>query len=257
MRISNDFDIHDILFLDIETVSQFQDLEDAPEQYQLFWERKAARFMDDEDTPSSVYDKSAIFSEFGRILAISLGYYHLKSEGGETFRVACFVGDEKLVLSEFCKAVEAFAQLHKRMNLCAHNGKEFDFPYIARRLLINGLELPTILQVAGRRPWETGFLDTFELWKFGDYKHFTSLSLLAYVFGISELMEDMEGSRIYETFYIENNLLKIAEYCQRDTVTCAQLLRKMLGMPIAPSENIIYLPPSILADSREEECQQE
>jgi len=192
-----------------------------------------------DETAASLYNRSAIYAEFGRVVCISLGYFHRKPEIGETLRVSVFAGDEQKVLAEFCNALEAFRSLHERVYLCAHNGKEFDFPYIARRLLVQNMELPDELRVAGRKPWETHFLDTLELWKFGDYKHYTSLELLAYTFGISELLEGMDGGKVHCAFYEEGDLPKIATYCQHDTATCAQLYRKMRGKEIIAQKNII------------------
>ncbi len=230
----------DILFIDVETVSQFPNLEDAPEPYQHFWERKAKRFMDEGETPESIYSKSAIFSEFGQILAISMGFFHNPKEGEETLRITTLIGDERALLREFSRRVERFAAKHENLNFCAHNGKEFDFPYIARRCLIQGLPIPRSLYVAGRKPWETHFLDTFELWKFGDYKHFTSIYLLGYIFGVSELMEDMEGSQIHDAYYRDGDLAKIAEFSQRELATCAQLYRRFIGLPALPREALNY-----------------
>jgi len=245
-------ELYDILFLDIETVSQYEHLEEAPALYQSLWERKAALFTTPPDSASSLYDRSAIYAEFGRVVCISLGYFHRKTDVGETLRVSAFVGDEKSVLKEFCNALEAFSALHERVYLCAHNGKEFDFPYIARRLLIHKMSLPLVLQVAGRKPWETGFLDTLDLWKFGDYKHYTSLELLSYTLGVSELMDGMDGSKVHQTYYDEKDLLKIATYCQHDTATCAQVYRRMRDKEIIAKENIIYADPLIL-DADEED----
>ena len=230
----------DILFIDVVTVSQYPNFVDAPEPYQRFWERKAARFMDAEETPESIYSKSAIFSEFGRILAISMGFFHNPKEGDETLRITTLIGDERALLREFARRVERFAAKHENINFCAHNGKEFDFPYIARRCLIQGLSIPRSLYVAGRKPWETHFLDTFELWKFGDYKHYTSLYLLGYIFGVSELMEDMEGSQVHDAYYQAGDLAKIAEFSQRKLATCAQLYRRFVGLPALPRESLNY-----------------
>ena len=232
--------IKDILFLDVETVAQYPTLNEAPEPYQRLWERKAARFMDEGDTPESIYSKSAIFSEFGRILAISMGYFHESSEGGDALRITTLIGDERALLFEFRRRLASFNERHPNINFCAYNGKEFDFPYIARRLLIQGITIPPSLYVAGRKPWETNFLDTFELWKFGDYKHYTSIHLLGYIFGVSELMEDMEGSMLHALYYTNGDLTKIAEYSQRKLATCAQLYRRFITLPALPKERLEY-----------------
>lgn len=249
--VPNSETIRDILFIDVKTVSQYPNLEDAPAPYQRFWARKAERFMGEGETPATIYSKSAIFSEFGRILAISMGFFR-NLNGKETLRITTLTGDERAILIEFCRRVESFAARHENFNFCAHNGKEFDFPYIARRLLIQGFPIPPAMYAAGRKPWETNFLDTFELWKFGDYKHFTPLYLLGYIFGVSELIEDMEGSKIHEVYYLEANLEKIAEFSQHELATCAQLYRRFVGLPAIPHDDLEYNAPTLCADKDED-----
>ena len=246
-------ELKSIIFLDVETLSQYPALEDAPEPYQRLWERKAARFMDEGETPQSIYSKSAIFSEFRRVLAISMGYFHQATpDGNEALRITTLVGDERALLFEFRRRVESFHKQHPNINFCAHNGKEFDFPYIARRLLIQGQPIPAALYAAGRKPWKTNFLDTFELWKFGDYKHYTSLHLFGYVFGVSELMEDMEGSMLHDLYYRDGDLAKISEYSQRKLATCAQLYRRFIGLPALSKEFLEYNDPKICEAGDEE-----
>jgi len=124
--------------------------------------------------------------------------------------------------------------------LCAHNGKEFDFPYIARRMLILGIELPGIINMAGKKPWEIRHLDTMELWKFGDYKHYTSLELLAAIFNISTPKDDIDGSMVGKVYWMDKELKRIVEYCQKDVVTIVQLLRKYLGLPLIKDPDIAF-----------------
>lgn len=238
-------DLYEVLFLDIKTISQYASLSEAPTAYRSLWEQKAQNLTKELEDASSIYTRSAIYAEFGRIVTISLGYFHRKSGVGDTLRISTFAGDEQQVLNKFCQALQAFQALHKKYYLCAHNGKEFDFPYIARRLLIHGIELPEVLQVSGKKPWETRFLDTLELWKFGDYKHYTSLPLLAYAFGVENQATEMDGSRVHDTYYQEHDLLKLATYCQHDTATCAQILRRMQGKTQIEEANIWYAPPHI------------
>lgn len=227
--------LESILFLDIETVPQYRDYVSTPTPIREMWDHKSKFLLKkDEDTPESVYRSAGIYAEFGRIICISVGLLHQ-----DKFRLKSFHGhDEKVLLNQFCELLEkSFSK--KDSLLCAHNGKEFDFPYLSRRLLINGFRLPHILNTAGKKPWEVQHLDTMELWKFGDYKSFTSLNLLATIFGIPTPKDDIDGSKVYDVYYTENDLPRIVTYCQKDVLTVAQILLKMKGEPLIPQENII------------------
>ncbi|MFP4472110.1 MAG: 3'-5' exonuclease [Bacteroidales bacterium] len=231
-------DLETILFLDIETVPQYANYEEVPEPLRKFWEEKSRRFTkaEPEETPESLYRRAGIYAEFGRIVCISVG--HLR---GDHFRVKSFYSHDEREL------LEGFSDLLNRHYcnpgslLCAHNGKEFDFPYISRRLLINGLPLPSILRLQGKKPWEVQHLDTMDLWRFGDYKNFTSLKLLAAVFGIPSPKDDIDGSMVWQVYWEEKNLERIVEYCQKDTLTIARLLQKYLGKPMVSDENVIVI----------------
>lgn len=232
----NNINIEKILFLDIETVPMVPEYDMLPEQFQKLWDKKA-RYLarSEEDTSDKLFGRAGIYAEFGKIVCISVGYVYNRD-----FRIKSFYGDDELVLlKEFSALLNKYYN-HRDHLLCAHNGKEFDFPYIARRLLINGLPLPGILDIAGKKPWEIAHLDTMELWKFGDFKNYTSLELLAAVFGIPTPKDDIDGSQVAEVYYNENNLERIAEYCQRDTLTVAQLLLCYLGRPMIKESDIIY-----------------
>jgi predicted PolB exonuclease-like 3'-5' exonuclease len=196
------------------------------------WEKKSTQFRNHDQTAESVYERAGIWAEFGKIICISAGFVRSHKEE-KVFRVKSFYGDdEKQLLLEFCELLHAFVSRKKNAQLCAHNGKEFDFPYIARRLLINGLKLPGILNVAGSKPWEVPFLDTMELWKFGDYKHFCSLDLLTTVLDIPTPKDDIDGSKVAAVYYEEKNIERIAQYCEKDAMSVAQLLRRYRGEPL-------------------------
>jgi 3'-5' exonuclease len=187
----------EILFIDIETVPQWPAFGDMPENWQKHWEQKMRFQADENTTAESLFEKAGIFAEFGRIICISAGYIFQK-QGELYYRVKSFYDDdEKKLLSGFASALEKFTTSGKK-RLCAHNGQEFDFPYIARRCLVNGLTLPKILDIAGSKPWETKdvLLDTLQLWKFGDYKHYTSLALLCDIFNIPTPKDDIDGSQV-------------------------------------------------------------
>ena len=229
--------ISKILFLDIETVPMTAEFDNLPEKFKKLWEKKAGYLKkDEEDTPEKLFNRAGIYSEFGKIVCISAGFIKNKE-----FRVKSFYGDdEKILLNEFSDLLNNHYASPESL-LCAHNGKEFDYPYIARRMIINGLHLPSILNIAGKKPWEVYHLDTMELWKFGDYKNYTSLDLLATIFNIPTPKGDIDGSQVAEVYYTEKDLERIAKYCQRDTLTVAQIFLSYLGKPIIKEEDIIYL----------------
>nr|WP_297786474.1 3'-5' exonuclease [uncultured Allomuricauda sp.] len=225
-----------ILFLDIETVPQKQDFSDLDETAQLLWEQKTQYQRKDEYTAEEFYERAGIWAEFGKIVCISVGYFTHKGEN-RNFRVTSFYGDEIKILKEFKQLLkEHFSQV--KHLLCAHNGKEFDFPYIARRMVINSINLPYKLDLFGKKPWEVPHLDTMELWKFGDYKHYTSLKLLAYVLGIPSPKEDMDGSMVKDVFYKENDIDRIITYCELDVITTAQVFLRLRNEELLSDEEI-------------------
>ncbi len=228
----------DLLFLDIETVPQAPSYEDADPVLRKLWDKKAAYFVEEGQSPGDVYQRAGIYAEFGRIVCISVGL--LTTENGErTMRLKSFAGkDEKALLLEFSAMLMKYSR-RKEFYLCAHNGKEFDFPYIARRMLINGIALPSALDVAGKKPWEVKFVDTMELWKFGDFKNYTSLELLATVFGIPTPKDDIDGSMVARVFYEEDDLPRIATYCEKDVITIIQLFLRFKGEAMVKEERIV------------------
>jgi len=220
-----------ILFLDIETVPAWPDYDSVPEMFRKLWDRKAGFIARGEaDTPELLFPRAGIYAEFGRIVCISVGFF-----AGSRFRVKSFAGhEEDKILTEFASLTEKFCRSPEHQ-LAAHNGKEFDYPYIARRMLVNGIPIPHILDLAGRKPWEVSLLDTMEMWKFGDYKHYTSLTLLAELFGIPTPKSDIDGSQVWKVYYEDGDIDRIARYCQNDTLTVARLFCRFRGLP-GPSD---------------------
>ncbi|MEM0997799.1 MAG: ribonuclease H-like domain-containing protein [Bacteroidota bacterium] len=223
--------LENILFLDIETVSLTADYADLPERFQGLWDKKAVLLNKREAEPQLSEDlfrnRAAIFAEFGKVVCISCGY--IKFEGDRpTFRLKSYYGaDEGKLLVEFGQMLDPFMAKPSR-NLCAHNGKEFDFPYLGRRYLINGIELPTALaQIQTAKPWEVRLIDTMLLWKFGDYKNFTSLELLCAAMGVPTPKDDIDGSQVGRVFWEENDARRIAVYCEKDVLATAQVLLRM------------------------------
>jgi DNA polymerase elongation subunit (family B) len=227
-----------ILFLDIETVPQFSEFQSLPDNFRELWSEKAKTFRE-EKPAEEVYERAGIYAEFGKIICISVGIITEKPE--RKLRLKSFAGEnEKELLIAF------FEMLTKHFNrsehlLCAHNGKEFDFPYIARRGLINGLRLPSILDNSGKKPWEIKHLDTLELWKFGDYKHYTSLNLLTAVFNIPSPKDDISGADVARVYYVEKDLPRIVHYCEKDVLAVVQLLLRYKGEELIPENNIEHV----------------
>jgi len=230
----------DILFLDIETVPAFPAYSEVPETVKALWTKKAAYLRKEAETPEELYSRAGIYAEFGRIICISTGMIG-KLEEKRVLRLKSFYGeDEKSLLFGFADLLNRLCK-KREIDLCAHNGKEFDFPFMSRRMLIHGIRLPAILDIAGKRPWETRFLDTLELWKFGDHKHYTSLELLASVFGLASPKSDMDGSQVAEVFWKDHELSRIVTYCRQDVITVAQLMLKYKGDDVLKDEDIIVL----------------
>jgi 3'-5' exonuclease len=233
-------ELRDILFLDIETVGCSDDYNSLDDRLKVQWARKANFFKqrDDQHTDEALfYERAGIYAEFGKVIVIGIGRYTENENGELGFKVKSLYGDdEKKLLQEFKGVVD---KMDASTKLCAHNGKEFDFPYLSRRMLVNDISLPSVLNLAGKKSWEVPHLDTMELWKFGDYKHYTSLDLLAAIFNIPSSKGEIDGSQVNEVYYKEKNIKKIADYCQRDVIAVAQLYLKMKGLGIIPTQHII------------------
>ena len=230
----------DILYIDIETVPQYPELLHAPEVIQHLWDKKSCCLRNEDQLPADVYQKAGIYAEFGRIICISAGVV-IPKDGQRFYKVKSYCdNDEKKLLTGFNNMLELFTSNPKK-KICAHNGQEFDYPYIARRTLINGLCLPKILDISGSKPWEIKdrMLDTLQMWKFGDYKNYTSLELLCAVFNIPTPKDDIDGSQVAHVYYQDKNLERIVRYCEKDTLALANLLMRYKGEDIIPFENLI------------------
>ncbi|HAA11198.1 MAG TPA: 3'-5' exonuclease [Cytophagales bacterium] len=234
----------DILFLDIETVAGSATYNELPERLQAQWDRKAKFIKTEEamDSPELYVDRAGIFAEFGKIVTVAVGFLTPGEDQELQLRVKAFFDHDERVLLE--QVVHLFTKGFdpKRIYLCGHNIKEFDIPYMCRRMLVNGLTLPDVLDIAGKKPWETRFLDTLELWKFGDFKHFTSLELLATIFGLDSSKSDIDGSQVNEVYYgEEEGLERIAHYCRADVLVTTNLYLKMRGEDIITEEQVVMV----------------
>lgn len=234
--------IKNILFLDLETVASHGSYDLLPERMQALWDKRAANIQkragyEDRTSKDLYYEQAGISAEFGRIVCIGFGGIYFNEHDEPSLKVASFANeDEAALLIAFRDLLEKYPQ--NQLVLCAHNGKEFDFPYLCRRMLINGIELPHSLQLAGKRPWEILHQDTMELWKFGDFKAYTSLDLLAAVFGLPGSKDEMSGDQVTRVYYEEKDLEKICRYCREDVVVLSQLYLKMHLQPVIKEENI-------------------
>lgn len=225
-----------ILFLDIETVPQHESYQLLNDRWKKLWDIKANQIAKNEETPEELYSRAGIYAEFGKIICISVGFVNDDVNGRE-FRIKSFYGEnEFIVLEEFCALLQ-YNYNPKSHFLCAHNGKEFDFPYLSRRILINGIKMPDMLDLAGKKPWDVKHLDTMNLWKFGDFKNYTSLDLLSAVFDLPSSKDDIDGSKIFDVYYKENDLERIRAYCQNDVAALASIYLHMVNQPpLKPDE---------------------
>jgi len=226
-----------ILFLDIETVPQHASFNDLDADYQQLFSDKTKYQRKGDFTAEEFYDRAGIWAEFGKIVCISVGYFKWK-DGERTFRTTTFSGTEKELLIQFKELLESYFNRTHHL-LCAHNGKEFDFPFIARRMVIHGIEIPGKLDLFGKKPWEVKHLDTLEMWKFGDHKHYTSLKLLTKILNIPSPKTDIDGSQVRDVFYRENDAARIISYCERDVVAIAQIILRFRNETLLEESEVI------------------
>ncbi|TSA23639.1 MAG: 3'-5' exonuclease [Bacteroidetes bacterium] len=232
--------IESVLFLDVETVPACRCYQALPERFRKLWDRKAEQLnrfdrsaTPEVKSPEQLYERAGIYAEFGKIICISTGIYRnnilwIKSFSGD---------DEAAILTDFAFQLSK-AQEKKYQYLCAHNGKEFDYPYLIRRMLINGITVPPILDLSGKKPWEINHLDTMELWKFGDFKSYTSLELLAALFDIPTPKDDIEGSDVSRVYWDDHDLPRIIAYCQKDVMTLVNLILRFKGFSMIGEEQV-------------------
>jgi hypothetical protein len=229
--------LDNILFLDIETVPEMEHFSELDSDFQELFAHKTQYQRKDEVSTEEFYERAGIWAEFGKIVCISVGYFTQKS-GERQFRVTTFQGDEERLLLDFSNLINNHFNLPQHV-MCGHNVKEFDFPFIARRMLIHGIKIPDKLNLMGKKPWEVTHLDTLELWKFGDYKHFTSLKLLTKVLGVPSPKDDIDGSEVAKVFYKDKDIDRIATYCEKDVIAVAQIILKLRFQKLLTSDEIL------------------
>ena len=241
--VNNGHSIYDLLMIDIETVPQFQDHEQLPDLWKSLWFDKISKTVPENVTPTESYlQKAGILAEFGKIICISTGYLILNENKELTLRVKSIYGhDEKIILQSFSDLIDKLHKHNKNFEFAGHNIREFDIPYICRRMLINQMQLPAYLHLHGAKPWDVKMVDTLQWWKFGDYKNYVSLNLLANVLGIPTSKTDIDGSMVQHVYYKEKNLPRIVEYCQRDVVVVANIVLRFKNLPLLKEENVIIV----------------
>ncbi len=239
-----------VLFLDVETVSGTHLLQDLNEEMQYLWRLKAAQLLKkpkneikEEELNEFYQDRAAIYAEFGKIVCISVGLIVNEAKDKMKVRLKSFYGfDEKKLLEEFAELMGQYFHDVNTHFICGHNLREFDIPYICRRMVVQGIQLPTMLQLHGKKPWETKYLlDTMDLWKFGDYKHYSSLKLLTAIFGIPTPKDDIDGSEVGRVFWEEKDIERIAIYCEKDVIAVIQIMMKFKRMDTFEPDQITSL----------------
>lgn len=231
--------LNNILFLDIETVPQYDSYLGMDEETKKLWEQKTQYQRRDEVTAEDFYERAGIWAEFGKIICISVGYFTNKADI-RSFRVTSFFGKEEKILQDFANLLNQYFNSTAHL-LCGHNSKEFDIPFIARRMIIHGVALPNKLNLFGKKPWEVPHLDTLELWKFGDYKHFTSLKLLTKILNVPSPKDDIDGSEVAHVYYVENNIDRIITYCEKDVIAVAQIFLRFRREDLLIDDEVIHV----------------
>ncbi|HWB27110.1 MAG TPA: ribonuclease H-like domain-containing protein [Chitinophagaceae bacterium] len=233
----------DFFLLDIETVPQFPSFSHLPDDWKLLWNEKLSKTMPETISPADGYTlRAGILAEFGKIICISTGYFFENADGEVCLKIKSISGhDEKALLESFIQINTKFFQFKKQFNYAGHNIKEFDIPYICRRMVINQVPLPEYLYLHGAKPWEVNMTDTMQCWKFGDYKNYISLNLLAKILDVPTSKTDMDGSMVQSVYYEENNLPRIVDYCQRDVVVVANVLLRFKNLPLLNPANIVVV----------------
>ncbi len=228
------------MLLDIETVPCYQGFELLPDHLKLLWADKISKTVPENLLPDESYLlRAGIMAEFGKIICISAGYFYEDENKNVCFKVKSVCCEEEAeILQNFLKITDAFQKNKKQIIFAGHNIREFDIPYICRRLLINNIALPSYLQLHGAKPWEIEMLDTLQWWKFGDYKNYISLNLLANILNVPSSKGDMDGSKVREVYYDDNDIERISTYCKKDVIVVANVILRFRNMPLLKEENI-------------------
>lgn len=231
--------LENILFLDIETVPEMEDFNLLDEEKKHLFDLKTQYQRKDDYTPEEFYERAGIWAEFGKIICISVGYFTFKGDIRH-FRVTTFFGEENKVLLDFSNLLNSYFNKPQHL-MCGHNAKEFDFPFIARRMIINQVRIPDKLNLFGKKPWEVPHLDTLEMWKFGDFKHYTSLKLLTKVLDVPSPKDDISGNEVAYVYYVEKDIDRIITYCEKDVIAVAQIFLRLRREDLLIDQEIIHI----------------
>ncbi|HMZ45671.1 MAG TPA: ribonuclease H-like domain-containing protein [Chitinophagaceae bacterium] len=232
--------LKDLLIIDIETVPIVESFNELSKEWQTLWWDKVSNSLPPNCTPEESWNRKAgILAEFGKIICISTAYFYENENRNQCLKIKSIYGHNEVdVLNQFILLCSKMYKHNKNFIYCGHNIKEFDIPYICRRLMINNLPIPEYLWLHDRKPWDVNMFDTLNWWKFGDNKNYISLHLLASVLNIPTSKSDIDGSKVQEVYYKEKNLQRIVEYCQKDVVVCANIVLKYKGIPLLSNESI-------------------
>jgi 3'-5' exonuclease len=235
--------LNHLLFIDIETVSQQPAYEQLNDEWAVLWEEKVHRTLPVDTTAAEFYpQRAAIMAEFGKIICISIGYFR-KENNQWQFRIKSFSNEaEKDLLGSFLDTVTQMEAVQNNWSFCGHNIKEFDIPFICRRLLINGISIPPYLDFQNMKPWETNIIDTFQYWRFGDYKNYTSLQLMAAALGVPSSKDDIDGSKVGEVYWKEKDLQRIVTYCEKDVQATANIVLRLKQLPLLEAAQVVIVP---------------
>lgn len=230
--------LKNLLFIDIETASMVADYNELPERLKPLWDKKGKRFDKEASAEESFFDYAPILAEFSKVITIGVGYFFKGEDGELSFKVKSINHEDEIsILEEFKDMLGE----KKRLKLVAHNGLEFDYPFLCRRMLLNGIALPKALNILGARPWDIKHLDTLHMWKFGEYRHYTSLELLAALFNIESSKSDLDGSKVNAAYHHDNDLARISNYCLQDVIVTARVYLKMKSLPDVKEEHIVWV----------------
>ena len=232
--------LENLLLIDIETVPERERFDELSEEWKKLWEEKVHRSLPENTTAAEFYsERAGVMAEFAKVICISIGYFKWESDR-LTLRLKSFYGhDERILLQDFLQTVTKMESGNNRWSFTGHNIKEFDIPFICRRLLVNGIPIPPYLDFQHMKPWETNILDTFQYWRFGDYKNYTSLNLLAAALNVPSPKDDIDGSMVAEVYYKEKNLQRIVTYCQRDVVTTGNIVLRFKNIPVLDNDVVV------------------
>jgi 3'-5' exonuclease len=234
--------LENLILIDIETVPQHPDFDLLNDEWKQLWQEKTQRSLPDFTSPAEFYPQRAgVMAEFAKIICISMGYF-TKQGTVLQLRLKSFYGDdEKKLLQDFINTVNQMEAKNNKWNFAGHNIKEFDIPFICRRLLVNSLPIPAYLDFQNMKPWDTNMVDTFQYWRFGDYKNYTSLKLLAAAMGVPSPKDDIDGSMVADVYWKEKNLDRIVTYCQKDVVTTGNIILRFKNMELLKEEQVVIV----------------